>query len=91
MISKIGAKSGIVVVEGDEAKGKPTKYVSAHDLRRSCSQRLRYAGVPPLVISRILRHSSWETTQKHYAASDVQKDGDILREILAEVEFPDPQ
>ncbi|WP_237228830.1 site-specific integrase [Rubinisphaera sp. JC750] len=84
VISKIGKAAGIIVVEGDEATGKPQKFVSAHDLRRSCSKRLRYAGVPPLVISRVMRHSSWETTQKHYAASDVQMDGDIIWEILGD-------
>lgn len=91
VISKIGKATGIVVVEGDEANGKSQKFVSAHDLRRSCSKRLRYAGVPPLVISRVMRHSSWETTQKHYAASDVQMDGDIIWEILGQTRTGDFQ
>lgn len=43
-------------------------------------------GVPPLVICRILRHASWDTTRKHYAPGDVQKDTGILREKLANPE-----
>ena len=82
VISKIGKAAGIVVSEADEKNGRPEKYASAHDLRRSFGQRLRNADVPPLVISRIMRHSSWETTQKHYAPGDVQSDATTLREIL---------
>ena len=40
------------------------------------------AGVPPLVISRVLRHASFETTRRHYAAGNVQKDAGLLRELL---------
>ena len=65
--------------------GKPVKYVSAHDLRRSCAERLQDAGVPPLVICRVLRHASWETTRKHYAPGNVQRDARVLRERLANV------
>jgi len=82
VISKIGKAAGIVVSEADKKSGRPEKYASAHDLRRSFSQRLRNADVPALVISRIMRHSSWETTQKHYAPGNVQNDATTLNRIL---------
>ena len=82
IISRIGEKAGVVVEPADERTGRPTKYASAHDLRRSCGERLREAGVPPLVICRVMRHSSWETTRKHYAPGDVQQDAEVLRATL---------
>lgn len=82
VISRIGKAANIVVEEANEKTGSPKKYASAHDLRRACGQRLREAGVPPLVISRVMRHSSWETTQRHYAPGNVQSDANILSEIL---------
>jgi integrase len=83
VIARIGKKAGIVVEPADERTGRPIKYASAHDLRRSCGQRLRDAGVPPLVICSVLRHSSWDTTRKHYAPGDIQKDAEVLRAKLA--------
>jgi len=80
IISRIGKAAGIIVDHGDERTGKPVKYASAHDLRRSCAERLLDSGVPPLVICRVLRHASWETTRKHYAPGDVQKDAGVLQE-----------
>lgn len=82
IVSRIGKAADIVVEAGDERTGRPIKYASAHDLRRSCGERLRNAGVPPLVICRILRHESWETTRKHYAPGDTQSDAAILRSSL---------
>ncbi len=70
------------MAEEDEKTGRPTKYASAHDLRRSCGERLRNAGVPPLVICRVMRHSSWETRRRHYAPGDVQEDAQVLRRVL---------
>lgn len=81
-VSRIGKEAGIVVEEADDRTGRPKKYASAHDLRRSCGERLRNAGVPPLVIARVMRHESWETTRKHYAPGDVQVDAQILRSHL---------
>ena len=83
VISRIGAKAKVLVESGDETKGRSEKYASAHDLRRSCGERLRNAGVPPLVICRVLRHSSWETTRKHYAPGNVQSDSASIRRLLA--------
>lgn len=82
VISRIGKEAGIVVEQADERTGRPVKHASAHDLRRSCGERLRDAGVPPLVICRVMRHSSWETTRKHYAPSDIQRDAEVLHSML---------
>jgi integrase len=82
IVSRIGKAAGIIVEEADERTGRPVKHASAHDLRRSCGERLRNAGVPPLVICRVMRHESWETTRKHYAPGDVQQDAQVLRETL---------
>jgi hypothetical protein len=82
IISRIGKKADVVVEPADARTGRPTKYASAHDLRRSCGDRLRNAGIPPLVICRVMRHASWETTRKHYAPGDIQSDAEILNRIL---------
>jgi integrase len=86
VISRIGKKAGIEVKPEVKETGAPTKFVSAHDLRRSFGQRLLEAGVPPLVISRVLRHSSWETTKAFYVPGNVQKDAEVLRRHLEKVE-----
>jgi integrase len=84
VIARIGKKAGVEVEPADERTGRPTKYASAHDLRRSCGERLRNASVPPLVICRVMRHSSWETTRRHYAPGNVQDDAIVLRKVLKE-------
>ncbi len=86
VIARIGKEAGVEVEPADSKTGRPIKYASAHDLRRSCGERLRNAGVPPLVICRVMRHSSWETTRKHYAPGDVQSDAAILRRTLAAID-----
>jgi integrase len=83
IVSRIGEAAKIEVEQADERTGRPIKYATAHDLRRSCGERFREAGVPPLVICRVMRHASWETTRKHYAAGDVQQDAAVLREALS--------
>lgn len=82
IIGRIGKEAGVEVEAADGRTGRPTKYATAHDLRRSCGERLRDAGVPPLVITRVMRHSSWETTRKHYAPGNVQSDAQVLRKLL---------
>jgi len=81
VVARIGEAGGIVL-EPDERTGRPTKYATAHDLRRSCGERLRNAGLPPLVICRVMRHASWETTRKFYAPGDVPRDAEVLRSTL---------
>jgi len=87
VVARIGEAAGIVVEQADERTGRPTKHATAHDLRRSCGERLRNAGVPPLVICRVMRHASWDTTRKFYAPGDVQRDAEVLRSTLRP---PDP-
>ncbi|MBM79089.1 MAG: hypothetical protein CMJ78_00660 [Planctomycetaceae bacterium] len=82
VISRIGKAAGVIVAEANEQTGHPKKYASAHDLRRSLAERLRNAGVPPLVICRVMRHTSWETTRKHYAPGNIQTDAAALRNVL---------
>jgi integrase len=75
VISRIGKSARVAVADG--------KFASAHDLRRSCGQRMSDAGVPERVIQSVLRHESWTTTQKFYVAGNVQSDARVLREKLA--------
>lgn len=83
IVSRIGKAAGVIVEEGDEKVGRPRKFASAHDLRRSCAERLMWAGIPPTTICRIMRHASWETTMRHYAGNDTQRHAGIIRERLA--------
>lgn len=39
---------------------------------------------PNTVICRVMRHSSWETTRKHYAPGNIQEDAKVLRDVLGE-------
>lgn len=82
VVSRIGKAAKIVVEQANERTGRPTKHVTAHDLRRSCGERLREASVPPLVICRVMRHASWDTTRKYYAPGNVQQDAAVLRNAL---------
>jgi integrase len=82
IVGRIGRAADIVVEIADEKTGRPIKYASAHDLRRSCGDRLRNVGVTPLVMCRVMRHASRETTRKHYAPGDVQSDAEVLRNSL---------
>ncbi len=84
IVSKIGQAAQVSVAGANDRTGYPEKFASAHDLRRSCAQRLLKAGVPPLTIARVMRHESWETTQKYYAPGEVQNDAQVLRDRLGE-------
>ncbi|MBO53327.1 MAG: hypothetical protein CMJ69_21430 [Planctomycetaceae bacterium] len=84
VIGRFGKRAGIIVQPFDDRTGRPAKTASAHDLRRSAAERMLDAGVPPRLISRVLRHASWETTRRHYAPGDVQRDAEALRAILDE-------
>jgi integrase len=57
-------------------------HFSAHDLRRSCAERLVGAGVAEREVSRVLRHSSTDTTRKYYAPGTVQESAGIIRKRL---------
>lgn len=82
VITRIGKAANVVVEEPDPTTGRKAKYASAHDLRRSCGERLRELGVPPLLICRVLRHSSWEVTRRHYAPGNIQNEATQLRRLL---------
>ena len=84
VVSRIGEAAGIVVAQADERTGRPINYATAHDLCRSCGERLRDAGVPFLMICRMMHHSSQDTTQKHCAPGDIQRDAEVLKEVLKE-------
>ena len=80
IISRIGKAAGIVV---EPAKGsRKEKFASAHDLRRTCAERVVSAGVPEREAARVLRHASTETTRKHYAPGTVQESARIIRKQL---------
>jgi integrase len=80
VITRIGKAAGVIVrpAVGD----KPAKYASAHDLRRSCAERLISAGVPEREVSRVWRHASIETTRRHYAPGTVQQSAGAIRAAL---------
>jgi len=81
VITRIGKAAGVAVrpAAGDD----DGKWASAHDLRRSCAERLVAAGVPEREVARVLRHASVETTRKHYAPGNVQESASIIRRRLA--------
>jgi integrase len=81
VISEIGEKAGVVVQPA--AGDNPAKFASAHDMRRSCADRLVAAGVPEREVAAIMRHASVETTRRHYAPGNVQRTASVIRERLA--------
>ncbi len=52
------------------------------DLRRTCAENLVAAGVPTDIIQRVMRHSDFNTTRKHYASGNARRETRILRELL---------
>lgn len=87
VVSRIGHAAGVIVDPGAPRTGRPAKFASAHDLRRSCAERMVEADVPEKVVTRVLRHASWETTRRHYAPGDVQRDAGKLRQLLGPAEM----
>lgn len=67
-IAAIGRAAGI------DVGGKPA---SAHDLRRAFGTRWALL-VPPVVLQRLMRHSTIETTLKYYVNIDSSQIGDVL-------------
>ena len=88
VITRIGKQAGIVVDSGDATRSKAVKYGSAHDLRRSCSDRLYDAGVPEPIIQAVMRHADAQTTRRHYKSKDVQKTAKALRATLGATAAP---
>lgn len=77
VIADIGAKAGVVVQPATSAVS--AKYASAHDLRRSCADRLVGAGIPEREVALVMRHASVETTRRHYAPMSVQRAAGVFR------------
>ena len=86
-ISRIGKRANVVVQPAK--KGGPAKYASAHDLRRSCADRLIEAGVPERDVQRVLRHASAETTRRHYSPGTVQRSASVIRQRLESKVYPE--
>lgn len=70
-ISELGKMAKVVVAQDG---GKPAKYASAHDLRRSFGDRWADR-VMPVVLRELMRHKSIETTLRFYVgkqAADIE-------------------
>jgi integrase len=78
---EIGREAGIVVAPA-ASEDDATKFASAHDLRRSCADRLVFAGVEEREIAAIMRHASADTTRRHYAPGNVQRSAELIRRKL---------
>jgi integrase len=68
VIAQIGEEAKVVVRQADKEAGRRIKYASAHDLRRSCAERLINAGVSAETLMVIMRHKDFATTRKFYGA-----------------------
>jgi integrase len=68
VLAQIGEAANVVVRQADEATGRRIKYASAHDLRRSCAERLINSGVSAETLMVIMRHKDFATTRKFYGA-----------------------
>ena len=64
VISKIGEKAKVVVNKADG------KYASAHDFRRAFGTRWAMK-VKPMLLQKLMRHNSIETTMRYYVELDV--------------------
>jgi len=69
IIARIGKTAKVVVRPANKEAGRRTKYASAHDLRRSCAERLINAGVSAESLMVIMRHRDFATTRKFYGAT----------------------
>jgi hypothetical protein len=97
VIAQIGEEAKVVVRQPDKEAGRRIKYVSAHDLRRSCAERLMNAGVSAETLMVIMRHRDFATTRKFYggkraaqsAATEVHQKlvvGEKAEELVRDVE-----
>jgi len=69
VIAQIGKTAKVVVRPANKEAGRRTKYASAHDLRRSCAERLINAGVSAESLMVIMQHRDFATTRKFYGAT----------------------
>jgi integrase len=68
LIAEIGMQAKVVVRQPDDSIGRRTKFASAHDLRRSCAERLINAGVSAETLMVVMRHKDFATTRRFYGA-----------------------
>jgi hypothetical protein len=68
VIAQIGEEAKVVVRQADKESGRRIKYASAHDLRRSCAERLINLGVSAETLMVIMRHKDFATTRNFYGA-----------------------
>lgn len=64
IIGKIG-EAAEIVVDADPRTGSPTKFASAHDLRRAFGYRWARR-VMPAILQKLMRHASVQTTMQYY-------------------------
>jgi len=69
VIAQIGEEAKVIVRQPDKEAGRRIKYASAHDLRRSCAERLINAGVSAETLMVIMRHKDFATTRRFYGAT----------------------
>jgi integrase len=72
-ISDLGRAAGVVV---HREKGR-IKFASAHDFRRSFGERWAMK-VEPAVLTQLMRHEKYETTQRYY----VGRNADVMAEAI---------
>jgi integrase len=90
VIAQIGEEAKVIVRQPDKAKGSRIKYASAHDLRRSCAERLINLGVSAETLMVIMRHRDFATTRKFYGAKRAaQSAAAEIHQKLAVVEKAD--
>lgn len=84
LIAEIGEEAKMVVRQPDKETGRRIKYASAHDLRRSCAERLINAGVSAEALMVIMRHKDFATTRKFYGAKRAAQSaaGEIHRKLV---------
>ena len=75
-VADIGKQAG-VVVDADPRTGTPTKFASAHDLRRAFGYRWAKR-VMPAVLQKLMRHASIQTTMQYYVDLEADDVADVL-------------
>lgn len=79
-IAAIG-RAAKIVVDTDPKTGEPTKYASAHDLRRSFGVRWAKR-IMPAVLQKLMRHASIQTTMQYYVSLEAEDTADVLWDAL---------
>jgi hypothetical protein len=67
----------------------PTKHASAHDLRRSFGFRWAVR-VMPIVLQKLMRHASIDTTLKYYVGNDAREMGKAVWQAFRATARPEP-